>query len=61
MKGHEARTVCKLCGLRACGMLFTLRDGRAVEVKGDPEHPENRGTLSPYEAYPSPARSGVQP
>jgi len=42
-------------------MLFTLRDGRAVEVKGDPEHPENRGTLSPYEAYPSPARSGVQP
>ena len=47
MKGHEVRTVCKLCGLSGCGMLVTVEDGRAVEVKGDPEHPENRGTLCP--------------
>ena len=28
-----------------CAMLVTVRDGRAVEVRGDPEHPFTRGGL----------------
>ena len=28
-----------------CAMLVSVRDGRAVEVRGDPEHPFTRGGL----------------
>ena len=28
-----------------CAMLVTVEDGRAVEVRGDPEHPFTRGGL----------------
>ena len=30
-----------------CGMLLGVRDGRAVAVQGDPDHPVNRGRLCP--------------
>jgi len=28
-----------------CAMLVTVQDGRATEVRGDPEHPFTRGAL----------------
>jgi len=40
------KTVCSLCYC-ACGVLATVRDGRVVELKGDPDHPNNRGNLCP--------------
>ncbi|MCU1345629.1 MAG: molybdopterin oxidoreductase, partial [Acidimicrobiia bacterium] len=30
-----------------CGMLLGVRDGKAVAVKGDPDHPVNQGRLCP--------------
>ena len=40
------RTTCGYCSV-GCGMYIGVRDGRAVSVKGDPEHPVNRGRLCP--------------
>jgi len=37
----------------ACGMLVTVRDGRVVQVRGDPEHPFTQGFLcGKVAAYP---------
>ncbi|MPY94745.1 MAG: molybdopterin-dependent oxidoreductase [Acidimicrobiia bacterium] len=43
---HWARTTCGYCSV-GCGMLVGVRDGRAVAVEGDPDHPVNRGRLCP--------------
>jgi assimilatory nitrate reductase catalytic subunit len=40
------RTTCGYCSV-GCGMLVGVRDGRAVAVVGDSEHPVNRGRLCP--------------
>jgi assimilatory nitrate reductase catalytic subunit len=40
------RTTCGYCSV-GCGMLVGVRDGVAVAVQGDPEHPVNRGRLCP--------------
>jgi len=40
----EVRTVCPYCGV-GCGVLATVRQGRVLSVRGDPEHPTNRGGL----------------
>jgi assimilatory nitrate reductase catalytic subunit len=40
------RTTCGYCSV-GCGMLVGVRDGRAVAVQGDPNHPVNRGRLCP--------------
>jgi anaerobic selenocysteine-containing dehydrogenase len=40
------RTTCGYCSV-GCGMLIGVRDGRAVSVMGDPDHPVNRGRLCP--------------
>ena len=40
------RTTCGYCSV-GCGMLVGVRDGRAVTVRGDPDHPVNRGRLCP--------------
>jgi anaerobic selenocysteine-containing dehydrogenase len=40
------RTTCGYCSV-GCGMLVGVRDDRAVAVRGDPEHPVNRGRLCP--------------
>ncbi|MDO8794220.1 MAG: nitrate reductase [Vicinamibacterales bacterium] len=40
------RTTCGYCSV-GCGMLIGVRDGRAVTVRGNPEHPVNRGLLCP--------------
>lgn len=36
------RAPCNLCGV-GCGLLIGIEGGRAVAVKGDPDHPVNRG------------------
>jgi anaerobic selenocysteine-containing dehydrogenase len=41
------RSVCPYDCPDACGMLVDVRDGRAVAVRGDPEHPYSAGTLCP--------------
>lgn len=38
------RTTCAYCGV-GCGILATRTGARAVEIKGDPEHPANFGRL----------------
>jgi assimilatory nitrate reductase catalytic subunit len=40
------RTTCGYCSV-GCGMLVGVRDGHAVSVQGDPDHPVNRGRLCP--------------
>src|SRR5579885_678228 len=39
-------TTCGYCSV-GCGMLIGVKDGRAVAVRGDPEHPVNAGKLCP--------------
>ena len=40
------RTTCGYCAV-GCGMYVGVREGRAVAVQGDPEHPVNAGRLCP--------------
>ncbi len=40
------RTTCGYCSV-GCGMLIGVRNGAAVAVQGDPDHPVNRGRLCP--------------
>jgi assimilatory nitrate reductase catalytic subunit len=40
------RTTCGYCSV-GCGILLGVRDGTAVAVQGDPDHPVNRGRLCP--------------
>jgi assimilatory nitrate reductase catalytic subunit len=40
----EVRSVCPYCGV-GCGLLVEVRRGRIHAVRGDPEHPANRGGL----------------
>jgi anaerobic selenocysteine-containing dehydrogenase len=47
MDQRVVKTVCNLCGLSGCGMEITLQDGKAVDVRGDKDHPESRGVLCP--------------
>jgi assimilatory nitrate reductase catalytic subunit len=39
-------TTCGYCSV-GCGMFIGVKDGRAVSVRGDPDHPVNRGMLCP--------------
>lgn len=43
----QVRSVCPHDCPDACGLLVEVEDGRAVAVRGDPEHPYSRGTLCP--------------
>lgn len=40
------QTTCGYCSV-GCGMFIGVRDGRAVAVRGNPDHPVNRGALCP--------------
>ncbi len=40
------KTTCGYCSV-GCGMLIGVRDGKAVSVRGDPDHPVNEGKLCP--------------
>ena len=39
-------TTCGYCSV-GCGMFIGVKDGRAVSVRGNPDHPVNLGWLSP--------------
>jgi len=41
---EPVRTTCAYCGV-GCGILATRSGERGLEVKGDPDHPANRGKL----------------
>jgi len=40
------KTVCSVC-MCSCGVLAHVKDGKVVEIKGDPAHPNNKGALCP--------------
>lgn len=37
-------TICPYCGV-GCGQLVYVRDGKVVQVEGDPDNPQNMGSL----------------
>ncbi len=37
-------TTCRECAA-SCGVIAEVRDGRAIKLEGNPEHPVNRGAL----------------
>ncbi|HET9483458.1 MAG TPA: molybdopterin-dependent oxidoreductase, partial [Xanthomonadales bacterium] len=41
---RESRATCPYCGV-GCGVLIATDGGRIAGVRGDPEHPANRGAL----------------
>jgi formate dehydrogenase major subunit len=43
---HEVPSVCPYCAV-GCGQLVHVRDGRIVNIEGNPDSPLNRGTLCP--------------
>ncbi len=43
---HWVKTTCGYCSV-GCGMLVGIRDNKAVAVRGNPDHPVNRGKLCP--------------
>jgi formate dehydrogenase major subunit len=47
LQGATATTsICPYCAV-GCGMLVYQKDGRVIQVEGDPEHPVNKGALCP--------------
>jgi len=46
MSQEIIKTVCSTCYC-ACGVLAYKEAGKIVKIKGDPEHPNNRGALCP--------------
>lgn len=44
MEGSWIRSTCGLCQI-GCGILIELKGGRVTSIKGDPDHPLNRGIL----------------
>ena len=40
------RTICQSCHCE-CGVLVQLKDNTIVDIKGDPNHPMNRGFICP--------------
>jgi anaerobic selenocysteine-containing dehydrogenase len=46
MPDRWVATTCGYCSV-GCGMFIGVKDGRAVSVRGNPEHPVNKGWLCP--------------
>jgi anaerobic selenocysteine-containing dehydrogenase len=46
MPDEWVATTCGYCSV-GCGMFIGVKDGRAVSVRGNPDHPVNRGWLCP--------------
>jgi formate dehydrogenase major subunit len=47
LNGATATTsICPYCAV-GCGSLVYQKDGKVIQIEGDPEHPINQGTLCP--------------
>ena len=45
LKGaKESVTICPFCSV-GCGLIAAVRDGKVVNIEGDPDHPINQGSL----------------
>lgn len=45
LKGaSESTTICPYCGV-GCGLIVSTRDGKIINIEGDPDHPINQGSL----------------
>src|SRR5215831_18191379 len=44
--GKEVPSVCPYCAV-GCGQLVSVREGKIINIEGNPESPINRGTLCP--------------
>jgi anaerobic selenocysteine-containing dehydrogenase len=44
---ETVRATCPFDCPDACGLLVDVEDGRALKVRGDPDHPYSQGTLCP--------------
>lgn len=40
----ESTTICPYCGV-GCGLIVSTREGRVINIEGDPDHPINEGSL----------------
>jgi formate dehydrogenase major subunit len=43
-EAQAATSICPFCGV-GCGLLAHTKDGKLINVEGDPAHPINQGTL----------------
>jgi formate dehydrogenase major subunit len=43
-RGSIITTICPFCGV-GCGQVVEVRDGRVVNIDGDPDHPISEGTV----------------
>ena len=44
--GREVPSICPYCAV-GCGQIVSVRDGRVVNIEGNPDSPISRGTLCP--------------
>lgn len=44
VRSTETTTICPYCGV-GCGLIVSARDGKVINVEGDPDHPINEGSL----------------
>jgi formate dehydrogenase major subunit len=40
----QSTTICPYCGV-GCGQIVSAKDGKVINIEGDPDHPINQGSL----------------
>lgn len=40
----QTTTICPFCGV-GCGLIVSTREGKVINIEGDPDHPINEGSL----------------
>lgn len=43
-QAKETTSICPYCGV-GCGLIVSARDGKIINIEGDPDHPVNEGSL----------------
>lgn len=59
-RGSVSTTICPFCGV-GCGQVVEVREGRVVNIEGDPDHPINEGSICSkgaalYQVHQNPRR-----
>lgn len=44
VQSTETTTICPYCGV-GCGLIVSVREGKVINIEGDPDHPINEGSL----------------